>query len=208
MPCKHCDLDFTNLTTSERANHTRWCHQNPKRNETNTTRVTDQLNTPEAIKKRSDAIRKRHAEGRYEGSGKKAVESRKRNGRLNHTDETKEKLRQSALTSTHQRVCKSTHDYTDKIGRVFRFDSTWEDALASRLDELDIEWDRPSPILYVLDEKEHNYFADFYLPKYDLYLDPKNSYAESTQRRKLDVVSKMIKLVILRSKQECMTWVP
>lgn len=204
LTCKHCEQSFDGMSASERANHTRWCHQNPNRNETKTTRQVNQLNTQEAIKKRSESIRKRHTEGRFEGAAKRGAETRKRNGNAYQTQETKEKLRQIALASPHQRVCKSTHDYTDKKGRKFRFDSTWEDTLANRLDELDIEWDRPEPIQYELDGKTRNYFADFYLPAYDLYLDPKNSYAEKTQRTKLDVVSKMIRLIILRSKRECL----
>lgn len=209
LTCKHCDQSFDGMSASERANHTRWCHQNPNRNAFKRSsesgkRSTSQLRTPESITKMATSIKMRHAEGRYKDSNKKALDTRKRNGNLQHSDETKEKLRQIALASPHQRVCKSTHDYTDKKGRTFRFDSTWEDALANRLDDLGIEWDRPEPIQYELDGKIKNYFADFYLPAYDLYLDPKNSYAEKTQRTKLDVVSKMIRLIILRSKQECL----
>src|SRR5574343_354814 len=31
--CKHCGIEFDFSTTSEKANHSRWCDKNPKRNE-------------------------------------------------------------------------------------------------------------------------------------------------------------------------------
>lgn len=36
--CKHCKNNFDFNTTSEKANHTRWCEANPKRNDTNALR--------------------------------------------------------------------------------------------------------------------------------------------------------------------------
>lgn len=33
--CKHCNNEYNFKTTSEKANHTRWCNKNPKRNDWN-----------------------------------------------------------------------------------------------------------------------------------------------------------------------------
>jgi len=90
-----------------------------------------------------------------------------------------------------------------KVERLFKFDSSWEDAMAIRLDELNINWDRPKAIQYELDGKLRNYFPDFYLPDYDLYLDPKNPYCYEQQKAKLEIVSKMINLKIITSLIEC-----
>jgi len=121
-----------------------------------------------------------------------------------HTAETKQKISERALKSNHQRKCKMSHNYTDKKGRTFIFDSSWEDALADRLDELELKWERPGPILYQdRAGKNRKYYPDFYLPDHDLYLDPKNSYAEKQQNEKLMIISKIINLSILRSLEEC-----
>lgn len=113
-------------------------------------------------------------------------------------------LSSKGLSATFQRVCKKSHPFTDKLGRTFVFDSTWEDALAVRLDILNVQWTRPEPVKYVTaDGKEHNYFPDFYLPDHNLYIDPKNSYVQTVQREKLEIVSKLLTLVILSTKKEC-----
>ena len=36
--CKHCNKDFDFSSNSERANHSRWCDKNPKRNDWNKTK--------------------------------------------------------------------------------------------------------------------------------------------------------------------------
>lgn len=125
-----------------------------------------------------------------------------------HTAESKTKLSALALENKYQRKSKRSHEFVDKLGRVFIFDSSWEDALAIRLDELNLEWTRPSPIKYTIDGKSRNYFPDFYLPDYDLYLDPKNSYCCEQQKEKLVAVSKLIKLEIITSKDDCKNWSP
>lgn len=125
-----------------------------------------------------------------------------------HNAETKAKLSAIGLANKYQRVCKSSHKFIDKRGREFIFDSSWEDALANRLDSLDIVWTRPDPIEYKLNGKIRNYFPDFYLPAYDLYLDPKNPYCKDQQKDKLEIVTKIINLVILTSLSECNEWSP
>lgn len=55
--------------------------------------------------------------------------------------------------------------------------STYELIVAEELDKYNIEWSRPKPIPYI-DSKgiSHKYYPDFYLPKYNKFLDPKNDY--------------------------------
>ncbi len=91
----------------------------------------------------------------------------------------------------------------DKRGRVFGFDSSWEDETAIRLDYLNINWTRPAPIPYQKNGRTHNYFPDFYLPDHDVYLDPKAPWVEIQQKEKLDIVSKLINLIIIRTKNDC-----
>lgn len=54
--------------------------------------------------------------------------------------------------------------------------STYEVAVAKSLDENQIKWERPNPIQYEMNGKQHRYYPDFYLPEYNVYLDPKNDF--------------------------------
>ena len=75
-----------------------------------------------------------------------------------------------------------------------------------RLDELNIQWKRPStPIKWIdLAGKEHNYFPDFYLCDYDMFLDPKNPRAVAVQQGKLTIIqNQMPNLKILTTLKEC-----
>ena len=55
--------------------------------------------------------------------------------------------------------------------------SSFELMLARLLDKMNITWIRPAYINYITkDNKQHKIFPDFYLPDYDLYIDPKNNY--------------------------------
>lgn len=56
-------------------------------------------------------------------------------------------------------------------------ESSFEILVAKSLDENNIRWSRPKRFQYVdLNDKKHTYTPDFYLPDYDVYLDPKNDY--------------------------------
>lgn len=189
--CKHCKNSFSSkeINSNKFSIHVRWCNDNPNRNNWN-------MKMPYETRKEKGIPNPRMSE-----EFKKNL--RKINTGKKHTKESIEKIRIAAQLSNHQRVCKKTHDYTDKKGRTFRFDSSWEDALADRLDELDISWDRPDPIPYLLGDKPKKYFPDFYLPDYDLYLDPKNEYCRKVQADKLEVISKLINLIIIESLEDC-----
>lgn len=54
--------------------------------------------------------------------------------------------------------------------------SSYEVAVAKSLDENQIKWERPNPFQYEMDGKQHRYYPDFYLPDYNVYLDPKNDF--------------------------------
>ena len=57
-----------------------------------------------------------------------------------------------------------------------KLDSSYEVTFAQDLDKNNIKWERPKPLLYKLNEVEHRYYPDFYLPEYDVYVDTKNDY--------------------------------
>jgi len=201
--CKYCSITLEKFETANRANHIRWCDLNPKRSEYKTANNGSQLRTPEALFKRAEGIKKAHAEGKYKNLDYSWNKGRK------HTEETKEHLRNKALASKHRRLVRSVRDYVKRDGTIVKLDSSWEESLAKRLDQLNIEWIRPdNPIPWVDNKgKTHNYFPDFYLPEYDLFLDPKNSYARANQKEKLDILTTQMKnLIIIKTLEECLTF--
>lgn len=181
------------------ANHSRWCDANPKRAEYIETiksiqRNVSNLHSPETKLKRAAGIKKAHADGRYAHVDHRTFLGKK------HTEESKKKIRQGALNSNHRRLRKGIVEYNGIM-----LDSSWELALAKRLDQLGIKWTRPEPLKWI--DKSgiyHNYFPDFYLPDYDLYLDPKNPHAAKVQKNKLIMLFSQYKNIrILHSLTEC-----
>jgi hypothetical protein len=68
---------------------------------------------------------------------------------------------------------------------------TWERNVAIKLCEMGIEWSKPSTntdlFKYIMGGKEKSYAPDFYLPKYDTYLEIKG-YWWGNDREKMDLV--------------------
>jgi hypothetical protein len=200
--CKHCGLNFESLSTSQRANHSRWCDNNPKKDEYIKSNSGKQFQNPEVIKKRSLSIKLAHKNGKYDydSVSKKSYQTKLKNGSHLHTEEMKQHLREKALASNHRRLRRGIVEY-----RGVMLDSSWELELAKRLDELCINWIRPDPIKWLdNDDVTHNYFPDFYLPDYDLYLDPKNPHAIKVQSEKLEILLRQYNNIkIISSLEEC-----
>ena len=168
-----------------------------------------------------------------EEARKKAAESKRLSGRLNnwtsgnyvlsdesrqkmssaskgrlHTEESKMLMSEKQRASKHRRLRKSVQEYICVDGSIVKMDSSWEVAMAKRLDFLGINWIRPEPFEWIDKEGlKHNYFSDFYLPKYDLYLDPKNPYAYTTQIEKIEWLKENAPNVIfITSLKEIENW--
>jgi hypothetical protein len=77
------------------------------------------------------------------------------------------------------------------------YDSRWEATLAIWFDENNIEFIRPKNHIPWIDGsgKNRKYFPDFYLPKLNLYVDPKNKFCIQDQLEKLNYVKTKIDLV-------------
>jgi len=201
LECVYCQRSFNNLTASERANHTRWCTQNPKANEFRESLVKRRtsLQTPELKEKTKQGVKAAHVRGCYKHVIRDGFKGK------THTEETKEIIKRKALASNHRRLKKRTAVY-----RGVLLDSSWELALAQRLDELNVKWIRPNPVQWQDEEGTfHHYFPDFYLPEFDLYLDPKNPAAIKAQKKKLEILKKTLpSLIILETFKECQTYTP
>ena len=84
---------------------------------------------------------------------------------------------------------KANIKYNHKDGYVVSLDSSWELRLAKWLDENNIEWTRPKYIPWIdKSGKNRKYFPDFYIPKLNVYLDPKNAHQIETTKDKLDYI--------------------
>lgn len=204
--CVHCKQEFRFIAASEKANHSRWCKENPKRRDyVNALLKRNNIGLMIAAKKKN-GITNQYTKAKQEG---RAVPSNPRKGRTGfkgtpHKEETKEILRAKALASPHRRLKKKMIEYNGIL-----LDSTWELELAKRLDEINVKWIRPDPIKWVdNDGNLHHYFPDFYLPEHDLYLDPKNPQAIKVQQKKIDLLLQQYNNIkILSSLEACKNFI-
>lgn len=97
---------------------------------------------------------------------------------------------------TYQNGKRKTISYQNSSqGKVF-LESSWELEIAELLDSLKIKWTRPKPIPWIdEDNKKRLYFPDFYLPKYHVYLDPKNPFCMDQDKVKMEYISKIVYII-------------
>ena len=83
----------------------------------------------------------------------------------------------------------------DSFGKETTLQSSFEFRCMEILNELKINWIRPKSLKY----DNRNYFADFYLPDFNIWLDPKNSYKAKQDEEKIRKVIEQnnVKLFIL-----------
>jgi hypothetical protein len=95
--------------------------------------------------------------------------------RTPHTKECKERISEIMQTKMQNRYTASKRiEY-----KGIRFESSWEYEVAVDLDNNNVDWKRPSPLLYQdSNNQQRRYYPDFYLPEYNIYLDPKNDFSE------------------------------
>lgn len=203
--CVHCSCVFAldDKPLGFMANHSRWCVSNPKRK-----KYVDDLKSRNSVElmnnsKQNSKFTNQFAKAKLQGKeiptnqlkGKKHPNPLKK-----HSEKSKQIMREKALASTHRRLKRNIVVYNN-----VNLDSSWELALAVRLDSQKIKWERPKPIQWVDDKGlKHNYFPDFYLPEFDVYLDPKNPYAYKIQRRKIEILNMTYANIIwITSLEEC-----
>ena len=120
--------------------------------------------------------------------------------------ETRSKMSAGSSASKHRRLVKSCRLYTRVDGTTVLLDSSWEEALAKRLDSLNIAWERPiNPLEWIDKEgKKRHYFPDFWLPNQGIFLDPKNPIAAKQQHEKVDWLKhNRFDVIFLHSLDDC-----
>lgn len=177
--CKYCGKECKNRNSL--AQHEIRCRENPNHKSNNSLLTHNNKlksgevlpwnkglskETDERIKKYTETYRKNHKLGLHKKSNDWLNDAQKRNLAV-------EKLRISALKN---------HLGWSNTGKIIEYkgvklNSSYELKVAQELDSNMIRWERPGGIPYNDNKgKFHNYIPDFYLPDYDIYLEPKNNY--------------------------------
>lgn len=176
--CQHCGKECKNKNSL--INHERVCKKNPERQTT----IMENIEWQEEMRSRIDRskvwnkgltaetdVRVRRGADKckeyynyHDGSFK---------GK-HHSDTTKQKIRDYAVEHDHYKHFGRHKHITYKDTS---FQSSYEVLTAMELDKNSIRWETPCRLPYVdINGKNHYYIADFYLPDYDIYLDPKNDF--------------------------------
>jgi hypothetical protein len=85
------------------------------------------------------------------------------------------------------------------------FDSKWEVEVAKSLDDNSIKWERPH-IGFKWTDEGRKYYPDFYLPDFDVYLDPKNSYLRIKDQKKISEACRRNSINVLVLNESQLNW--
>lgn len=131
---------------------------------------------------------------------KMMVSKRQERGTNLHTAETKKVLSDIAIARGFGgKNYRKTFEYNGVI-----LESTYELELAKELDNNNIKWIRPKRLKWIDESgKQRHYTPDFYLPDFDVYLDPKNDYLIKIDSVKIKLCSTQnnVKVLVLNKTQ-------
>ena len=124
-----------------------------------------------------------------------------------HAEEFRQKQRQNAL----KRGLGGFHMRRGIDYKGIKLDSTYEIKVAESLDDNGIRWERPGRFTYHFNGKIRHYTPDFYLPDFNVYLDPKNDFLINNVNPRLGIkdvdkihqveIENNIKILILNKEQ-------
>lgn len=206
--CKFCGKQCKNAKSLR--NHERFCKENPEHQESPWIKFNHERgawnkgltkDTDERIKKRSETFSKRY----------KGTEEGKRSFSHPQSEEHKQKMRKIAF----ERHWGGWHSSKSIEYDGINLDSTYEFEVAKELDENQVKWERPTYFLWE-DSKgvKHRYYPDFYLPEYNVYLDPKNDYLINNKTKKfgitdvekIEIVQQQNRIHIIILDKNNLTW--
>jgi hypothetical protein len=147
--------------------------------------------TDESIQRGADTFKRSVESGKYVPH------------RTPHTIECKERLSEIMQSKMENRYTASKRvEY-----KGVRLESSWEHAVAVSLDEHNINWTRPDPLLYVdSNGQKRRYYPDFYLPEHKVYLDPKNDYVKKLDAAKILAAQTQNNVNIILLGKDQLTW--
>lgn len=163
--CQYCGKVCKN--TNSLKQHEKRCKQNPNRIMFDNLKHCGGWNkgltkeTDERVAKNAETLRNNIRSGKI------------KQNRSHHTEEFKEKQRQRAK----ENHLGGWHASIKIIYNGVRLDSSYELRVAKSLDEHNVQWTRPKPFIWIDDNgNDHRYYPDFYLPEFNIYLDPKGDH--------------------------------
>lgn len=206
--CKFCGKVCKNANSLR--NHERLCKENPEHQESSWIKFNKERGAwNKGLTKETDERVRKYGETfseRYKGT----EEGKKFCGRL-HTDEYKQKMSKLAF----ERHLGGWHTSKTIEYKGTKLDSNYELEVAKTLDENQVNWERPTYFLWEdSNGLKHRYYPDFYLPDYNVYLDPKNDYLINNKSKrfgitdveKIKLVENQNKIRIIILDKENLTW--
>jgi hypothetical protein len=103
------------------------------------------------------------------------------------------------INSTNNPNCGGETNYKRYTYKNISFDSSWEIEIAKFLDKKNIVWERSRKHLlhwYDSTNTKRRYYPDFYLPKYNLYIDTKNPYKQKLDTEKIQYLQKHYSIIV------------
>jgi hypothetical protein len=206
--CKFCKKVCKNSNSLR--NHERLCKENSEHQESSWIKFNKKRGawnkgltkeTDIRVQKQGETFTKRYA-GTEEG---KKIFSKP------HTEEYKQKMREIAI----KRHLGGWHTSKTIEYNGINLDSEYEYKVATELDKNNIKWERPHYLLWEdYSGKQHRYYPDFYLPEYNIYLDPKNDYLINNKSKrfgitdveKIEKVQEQNNVKILILDKDNLTW--
>lgn len=119
-----------------------------------------------------------------------------------HSTEMKEYLSAVRVNHLHKRKFFSKPELYKDVW----LDSSYESAVARSLDENEIKWVRPKSLKYHDGIQFRRYMPDFYLPDYDVYLDPKNDWLIKKDEHKISLTAEQNNVRILILTKDQLSW--
>jgi hypothetical protein len=186
VSCLFCDKTFK--SKSGCGTHEIQCKQNPNRIYRKTNYSWNKGLTKETdsrIKQLSESLKGKPLGGCFAWSSEKRSIEAKRRGFGGYNE--------NAGRSKKFRVL-------DSFGKDVVLQSSYELDCSVLLNEMNIKWIRPKALKY---DTKRNYFADFYLVDYNVWLDPKNDFKAKQDEEKIQKVKEQngIKLFVLTKSQ-------
>jgi len=206
LVCKFCNKECKNLNSLH--NHERLCKLNPNRNASYLSKMVEcfcdvcgkVFNSRAGLcghVSRSHVNRDKQSYYGKLGASMGGFEA----GTFRHSETTKDLLSIKACErlAKHSKYSKNVEYKPSVI-----LESSYEVRVAEILDKLDIEWVKVRQGYKWNDNgKIRRYIPDFYLPKHNIFLDPKNDYLIKMDRRKIESAMEIndIVVVILSDRQ-------
>lgn len=98
-----------------------------------------------------------------------------------------------SINSRNHPNCGGETNHKRYMYKDISMDSSWEVDIAKWMDKNNVTWIRSRKIVFLWSDKNGNkrrYYPDFFLPKYNIYLDPKNKFLIEKDKYKIEAVQK------------------